>query len=999
MTDRPTRGLHRERTRPGRRRARAAIRAAILGAALILAALFATVIFAGPAQASVSFQTFTTAGPTAGVNSITVSAPTGTAVNDVLLIQLSGTGANPTISTVPTGWTVVNKLNSGTNVWEAVYWKRATASEPSSYTWGFNTTSTYAATVLRYSGAIQTVTPVEKSSSKANTAAPITWTTLTPAYANEMLVALATTQSSGASFTDPTVLSTALTSRVKQTATAPSFASWDRVLPATTATGAFTSGSTAYSITHAILLRPQPAPTVTSISPTSGPATGATSVAITGTNFTTAGSTVMFGPNPAASVTVNSATSITATSPAGTGVVDVLVTTAGGTSANTSADNFSYIPVVTGISPTSGPLASGTSVIITGTGFASVTAVKFGSTAAIGYTVNSGTQITATSPAGSAGTVDVTVAVAAGTSATGAADKFTYVTAPTVTGVSPTSGPATGTTSVAITGTNFTGASAVKFGSNAAASYTVNSATSITATSPAGTGVVDVTVTTAGGTSATGAGDRFSYVPVVTGISPISGPLAGGTSVVITGAGLTGATAVKFGASAATGYTVNPDTQITATSPAGSAGTVDVTVTGATGTSVTGVADQFTYVVAPTVTGVSPGSGPTGGGTSVAITGTGFGSASAVTFGSTAAASFTVNSATSITATSPAGSAGTVDVTVTAAGGTSVTGSADRFTYVSAPSVGGVSPNLGPTSGGTSVTITGSNFSGASTVRFGSISAAGFTVNSSTQITATSPAQGAATVDVRVTTVGGTSGTGSADRFTYMDGPTIGTISPNTGSVAGGQSVTISGTNFDTLSDTTVTFGGTAGTVTAGTGTSITVTTPARDNGGAVDVVVTAPGGSATSTDGYTYVGSLSITTPTVGSFGVITLNGMVQTATATMGTFTVVDSRGSGVGWNVTVQESQFITAGHTLPLGSVSMPQPNVAKGTPQSTNVPTILPGPYVIDSASTVKIASAPADGSGEGSYIFTPGLLTLTVPANTYGGTYTSTVTVSVISGP
>ena len=117
------------------------------------------------------------------------------------------------------------------------------------------------------------------------------------------------------------------------------------------------------------------------------------------------------------------------------------------------------------------------------------------------------------------------------------------------------------------------------------------------------------------------------------------------------------------------------------------------------------------------------------------------------------------------------------------------------------------------------------------------------------------------------------------------------------------------------------------------------------------------------------------------------------------MGTFTVTDSRGAGVGWNVTVQASQFTSGGHTLALNSVSMPQPSVTKGTPQSTGLPTIMSGPYTIDSASAIKMASAAADGSGEGSYIFTPGLLTLSVPANTYAGTYTSTVTVSVISGP
>ncbi len=84
--------------------------------------------------------------------------------------------------------------------------------------------------------------------------------------------------------------------------------------------------------------------------------------------------------------------------------------------------------------------------------------------------------------------------------------------------------------------------------------------------------------------------------------------------------------------------------------------------------------------VAPTVTQISPASGPAAGGTSVTITGTGFTGATEVTFGNTAATSFNVVSATEITATSPAGT-GTVDVEVTAPGGTSSTSTADQFTY------------------------------------------------------------------------------------------------------------------------------------------------------------------------------------------------------------------------------------------------------------------------------------------------------------------------------
>ncbi|MDR3599064.1 MAG: IPT/TIG domain-containing protein [Desulfosporosinus sp.] len=83
-------------------------------------------------------------------------------------------------------------------------------------------------------------------------------------------------------------------------------------------------------------------------------------------------------------------------------------------------------------------------------------------------------------------------------------------------------------------------------------------------------------------------------IPAVTGISPTSGPTSGGTQVTITGTGFTGATAVNFGNTAATNYTVNSDSSITATSPVVS-GRVDVTVTGPGGTSATSNLDQFTY--------------------------------------------------------------------------------------------------------------------------------------------------------------------------------------------------------------------------------------------------------------------------------------------------------------------------------------------------------------------------------------------------------------------
>lgn len=121
---------------------------------------------------------------------------------------------------------------------------------------------------------------------------------------------------------------------------------------------------------------------------------------------------------------------------------------------------------VDGISPSSGPTSGGTDVTITGTGFTNVDAVTFGGVEAESATVVSSTLITALAPAHAAGTVDIIVGTAAGNSAAAAADQYTFAAAaasPVVSGVSPSSGPASGGTTVTVTGSGFTGASGVTF--------------------------------------------------------------------------------------------------------------------------------------------------------------------------------------------------------------------------------------------------------------------------------------------------------------------------------------------------------------------------------------------------------------------------------------------------------------------------------------------------------------------------------------------------------
>jgi len=102
------------------------------------------------------------------------------------------------------------------------------------------------------------------------------------------------------------------------------------------------------------------------------------------------------------------------------------------------------------------------------------------------------------------------------------------------------------------------------------------------------------------GLFATRASGTTPPVPTVTAVIANTGPTIGGQRVSVIGTNLAGTTAVNFGSNGAT-VSANTNTVVTVTEPAGSAGTVDVTVTTAGGTSVTGSPDHYTYVAPPTL--------------------------------------------------------------------------------------------------------------------------------------------------------------------------------------------------------------------------------------------------------------------------------------------------------------------------------------------------------------------------------------------------------------
>ncbi|MBB5035561.1 beta strand repeat-containing protein [Prosthecobacter vanneervenii] len=722
-------------------------------------------------------------------------------------------------------------------------------------------------------------------------------------------------------------------------------------------------------------------PTVTSISPPSGPLAGGISVTIHGTNFT--GTTgVTLGGTAATGVSVVDDSTITCTTPAhSAGAASVLVTNADGTNAANSLYTYQGAPTVTGISPASGPLTGGATVTITGTNFIGATGVTIGGAAAGSVSVVDATHITCTVPAGSAGAASVLVTTPSGTNA--ANTLYSYVAAPTVTSLSVSSGPTGGGTSVVITGTGFTGASSVSFGGTAVASYTVNNATTITCTVAAhSAGAVSVVVTTAGGSNAANTLYTYAAAPTVSGISAASGPLSGGVSVTITGTNFSGATGVTIGGAAATSVTVVDSTHITCTTPAHSAGTASVVVTTPGGSNAAN--SLYTYLAAPTVSSVSPASGTVNGGTSVVITGTGFTSDAVVKFGGVTA-TITSVSGTSITCTTPTGGgAGPASVQVTTPGGTNTANT--LYSYVlTPPTVASVTPSSSTTDGGTTVTITGTNFSAVSSVTFGGVPATDVVVVSNTSLTCTTPAVGApGGASVLVTTPSGTSAANSL--FSYVPPlPTVGSLSPSTGSTLGGTLVSITGTHL--LTTGSVTIGGVPATnVTVVSDTSITCITPAGSVG-TPNVVVTTTGGSSVSVAPFTY----ALTAPTVSSISPAqgtSAGGTTVTVSGANFTGTTGVTIGGVAATRIVVVNDSTLTC--TTPAGSAGSPR-SVVVTTPNGSNAENSL---FTYKEAlPTVSSVSPPIGASAGGTSVTIYGTHFSGATGVTFGGLPATGITV------
>lgn len=658
------------------------------------------------------------------------------------------------------------------------------------------------------------------------------------------------------------------------------------------------------------------ASSVSSVSPATGLSSGSTLVTLTGTNLTGT-STVQFGSSFGTAVTNVSATSVTVRTPAGFGTVDVKITTTAGSV--TVKNGFTYksntVSTVNSVSPSSGPAAGYNTVTITGTNLRGTSAVSFGTTPAVSFTINSDNQITAVVPAGLANSnVLVNATNVSGLQTTVATYKYsstvcapkTYRTttfkyrSATLTSAQKTAIRAAANELIAL---GCDQVNLVKYkGSTkgASASYKAYIALSnkradavynvfVKQLNYKGKSIKVNTIkrTTQISQSKKAVYDSYaSYRKVlltvtrtdaIAGIYPSAGSVSGGQPVTITGTGfgaVAATGAIKFGNVLSPSYVINAagDT-IIATVPAGTLGTAPVSIQyGVSGTtSAKLVYGSYTYVNAPTATLITPASGPIAGGSTVTIVGTGFtgvSGANAVQFGGVNAQSYTVTP-TSITAVAPANTAGSKTVTITGATGNTASISYD---YVAAPTIATITPNVGTINGGTSVTITGSGFTGASasSILFGSANPTNVTVNAAgTQITLTTPARSTGAVNLTIASAGGTvvltNGYGYGTALT----PTFGTPT------ATATGFTVQVTNYD-AEFTWPTLTTTAGTATISNTGLVTVTGLLPGQPSTVTVTTTRTGftnGTATVTSNASATPTFATPTRTADGYTVVISN------------------------------------------------------------------------------------------------------------------------------
>jgi large repetitive protein len=474
---------------------------------------------------------------------------------------------------------------------------------------------------------------------------------------------------------------------------------------------------------------------------------------------------------------------------------------------------------ISSFNPTFGSSSDLSFIDINGSGFSGGTlVVKFGNAQDTTAGATSDTHIQARVPA-SAPLGDCLISVSKNGGQPALSSQFFTVIGPGpyVTNFNPNIGSDNST--VTVGGAHFSGVTNVSFNGKSGTGLAVTLDYSLTVHAPIGVTSGPLTVKATNGTFTTAS--NFFALPTITGFSPSAG--RSGTNVILTGTNFLGTTAIRFGTTLASDFTVLSNNAIRVTVPTGAQSGI-FTLMAPAGSAQT----TSSFVVQPTIFGFTPGFGPVG--TSVTITGANFNVGTpSVKFGGVPAATPTGVSFSQLTAVVPPG-ATSGPVTLTTTDGAST--SANLF-YLPANITSYTPTNSAP---GTTVRITGVNFTNASAVSFNGTSAS-FVVTNNTTIGAIVPA-GFSTGPISVTTPAGTANSIGL----FYAAPVITSFSPTHG--LPGTNVVITGANF--LGATVVRFNGTNASFTPPTNnTTLVAVVPNGAQTG--PITVGAPGGTNTS--------------------------------------------------------------------------------------------------------------------------------------------------------
>ncbi|MFA4861033.1 IPT/TIG domain-containing protein [Methanoregula sp.] len=356
------------------------------------------------------------------------------------------------------------------------------------------------------------------------------------------------------------------------------------------------------------------------------------------------------------------------------------------------------VPMITGLSPSGGPVKGGTVVTITGSGFTGTKDVLFGGKSVTGINIINDSQLTVITPQHPEERVLISILTAEGVP--GHMEPFTQFQyayeespLPRLSTISPSSGSTRGGT-VRLTGSGFTGTKEVLFGNQSGVVLDIVDDSHLSLFAPFSwyPGSVPVTVRNAHGSA--GSLDpvilyTYEYpLPELTNISPSSGSVAGGTAVTITGSGFTGITNVQFGENSATGLNVINNWELTILTPPSSDGIVAVSVSNPAGTGrSSGAATMFHYEVpVPKLTGISPPAGSMDGGTVVTLTGSGFNGTRSVLLGGKPVTVLNIVNDSQLTILTPPSSLGSFPISITNAYGEGGSlGPSTLFQYVINP--------------------------------------------------------------------------------------------------------------------------------------------------------------------------------------------------------------------------------------------------------------------------------------------------------------------------